>query len=158
MGYDLKTGFLIRGEGKNTAYEIDGRRQQMISELIGGLVAMATVFFLMNMHFRLDLLAPVSRVFAATVKAGAHPDILRQLLLWSVAGAVLQFLGGASRAVGILFATGLLIKNPIYGIGVLAAVIARMIWGKSWMEMREAGLIAGDGLYGFFSAVIRSFL
>jgi uncharacterized oligopeptide transporter (OPT) family protein len=37
-------------------------------------------------------------------------------------------------------------------------VIARMIWGKSWMEMREAGLIAGDGLYGFFSAVIRSFL
>jgi len=26
------------------------------------------------------------------------------------------------------------------------------------MEMREAGLIAGDGLYGFFSAVIRSFL
>ncbi|MFP4482944.1 MAG: OPT/YSL family transporter [Thermovirgaceae bacterium] len=158
MGYDLKTGFIIRGEGKNTAYEIDGRRQQMISELIGGFVAMATVFFLMNMHFRLDLLAPVSRVFAATVEAGAHPDILRQLLMWSVAGGVLQFFGGASRAVGILFATGLLIKNPIYGIGVLAAVIARMIWGTKWMEMREAGLIAGDGLYGFFSAVIRSFL
>jgi len=138
--------------------EREGRGGQVRGGLIGGCVGVATVFLLRNMHFRLDLLAPVSRVFAATVEAGAHPDILRQLLLWSVAGAVLQFLGGASRAVGILFATGLLIKNPIYGIGVLAAVIARMIWGKGWMEMREAGLIAGDGLYGFFSAVIRSFL
>ncbi len=103
------------------------------------------------------MLPPVSRVFAATVYAGANPDVLRQLLLWSVAGAVIQLLGGAKRAIGILFATGLLIKNPIYGIGVLAAVICRIIWGTKWMEMREAGLIAGDGIYGFISAVVRSF-
>ncbi|WP_286846911.1 MULTISPECIES: OPT/YSL family transporter [Aminobacterium] len=157
MGYDLKTGWIIRGKGRDREYELDGRRQQMIAEIIGGFVAVVVVFFFMNMHFKLDMLPPVSRVFAATVYAGANPDVLRQLLLWSVAGAVIQLLGGAKRAIGILFATGLLIKNPIYGIGVLAAVICRIIWGTKWMEMREAGLIAGDGIYGFISAVVRSF-
>lgn len=158
MGYDLKTGWIIRGQGKDIAYELEGRRQQAISEVIGGFVAVVTVFLLMNMHFKLDMLPPVSRVFAATVQAGANPAILRQLLMWSVVGAVIQFIGGAKRAIGILFATGLLIKSPIYGIGVLAAVVCRLIWGTKWMEMREAGLIAGDGIYGFVSAVIRSFI
>ncbi len=55
--------------------------------------------------------------------------------------------------VGVLFATGLLINNPIYGIGVLAAVIVRLIFGTEFMEIRDAGLIAGDGLYDF-SALI----
>ncbi|MDD2207689.1 MAG: OPT/YSL family transporter [Aminobacterium sp.] len=158
MGYDLKTGWIIRGEGKDLEYELDGRRQQAIAEIVGGFVSVVTVFFLMKMHFRLDMLPPVSRVFAATVQAGANPDILRQLLMWSVVGAIIQAIGGAKRAIGILFATGLLIKSPLYGIGVLAAVICRLIWGTKWMEMREAGLIAGDGIYGFISAVVRSFM
>ena len=158
MGYDLKTGWIIRGEGKDSAYELDGRRQQAIAEIIGGFVAVVTVLFMMNIHFKLDMLPPVSRVFAATVQAEANPAILRQLLIWSVVGAVIQFIGGSRRAIGILFATGLLIKNPIYGIGVLAAVVCRLIWGTEWMEMREAGLIAGDGIYGFISAVARSFM
>ena len=157
MGYDLKTGWILRGRGKDPEYELDGRRQQAIAEIVGGLVAIATVALLMNMHFKLGMLPPVSRVFAATVQAGAHPDILRQLILWSLAGALIQFLGGTARAVGILFATGLLINSPLYGIGVLAAVLCRLIWGTAWMEMREAGLIAGDGIYGFVAAMVRSF-
>ena len=57
---------------------------------------------------------------------------------------------------GVLFATGLLINNPIYGIGLIIAVIIRMIFGTEFMEVRDAGLIAGDGLFGFFAALIQS--
>ncbi|MDK2927454.1 MAG: hypothetical protein PWR31_1144 [Bacillota bacterium] len=156
LGYDLKTGWLLRGRGKDVEYELDGRRQQLIAELVGGLVAMVVVFLFMNMHFKLDMLPPVSRVFAATVKAGANPDILRQLIIWAIPGAILQGIGGSGKAMGILFATGLLIQNPIYGIGVLAAVVVRLVFGTKFMEVRDAGLIAGDGIYGFVSAVVRT--
>ncbi len=160
MGYDLKTGWIIRGRGANPAYELDGRRQQMISELIGGVIAMVVVGLLMNMHFQQNLIPPVSKVFAATIKAGSHPDILRELMIWSVAGAALQFAGGAKKALGVLFATGLLIKNPIYGIGLLVAVALRLAFEKNHKELLElygAGFIAGDGIYGFVNALGRSF-
>ncbi|NLG86862.1 MAG: peptide transporter [Firmicutes bacterium] len=157
MGYDLKTGWLLRGEGQDAEYELKGRREQVIAELIGGVVGMVMVALFMNMHFELDMLPPVSQVFATTVQAGVEPGIVRQLVMWAIPGAILQAIGGSGRAMGILFATGLLINNPIYGIGVLLAVIIRLIIGTEPMEIREAGLIAGDGLYGFFSAIARSF-
>ncbi len=160
MGYDLKTGWIIRGKGSNPAYELDGRRQQVISELIGGVIAMVVVGLLMDMHFRQNLIPPVSKVFAATIKAGSHPEILRQLLVWSVAGAALQFAGGAKKALGVLFATGLLINNPVYGIGLLVAVAIRLAFEKNHGELLElygAGFIAGDGIYGFVNALGRSF-
>ncbi|WP_213974935.1 hypothetical protein [Tepidanaerobacter acetatoxydans] len=34
---------------------------------------------------------------------------------------------------------------------------ARRRLGTEPMEIREAGLIAGDGLYGFFSALAKTF-
>ena len=112
------------------------------------------------MHFKLDMIPPVSRVFAATVKAGLHPEILRQLIVASVFGAALQFVGGARRAVGILFATGLLINNPIYGVGLLVALSIR--WPlerkyKSELEIYGGGFVAGDGIYGFVNALVRTF-
>ena len=42
--------------------------------------------------------------------------------------------------------------------GVLLAVVVRLIFGTEFMEVRDSGLIAGDGLYGFFSNLIRSML
>jgi len=158
MGYDLKTGWLLRGRGKDQAYELEGRKQQYFAESVGCIVALLVVLAFMNMHFQLDLLPPVSRVFATTVTAGANPAIVRELVIWAIPGALLQALGGASKALGILFATGLLINNPIYGIGVLAAVVVRLIIGTEYMEVREAGLIAGDGIYGFVSALIQTFM
>ncbi len=158
MGYDLKTGWFIRGYGSDASLEREGRKQQVIAEMVGGVIAMLVVYLLMDMHFRLDLLAPVSRVFAATVGAGANPSLLRELALWAVPGMLIQFVGGPGRAMGILFATGLLINNPVYGIGVMVAVGLRLLFGKEWMDIREAGLIAGDGLYGFFSSLVRIFV
>ncbi|GAB1428985.1 OPT/YSL family transporter [Aminivibrio sp.] len=161
MGYDLKTGWIIRGSGADPVYELDGRRQQMISEVIGGLVAIVVTGLLMNMHFRLNMIPPVSKVFAATIKAGLNPEILRQLLIASIFGGLLQFIGGAKKAIGILFATGLLINNPIYGVGLLVALLIRWPLEKKYkpeLEVYGGGFVAGDGLYGFFNAVIRSFM
>ena len=161
MGYDLKTGWIIRGSGADPAYELDGRRQQMIAEVIGGIVAIVVTGLLMNMHFRLNMIPPVSKVFAATIKAGLNPEILRQLLIASVFGGLLQFIGGAKKAIGILFATGLLINNPIYGVGLLVALLIRWPLEKKYkpeLEVYGGGFVAGDGLYGFFNAIIRSFM
>lgn len=156
MGYDLKTGWLLRGKGEDKEYELYGRKQQVIVELIGGVIGILVVLATMNLYFAQDLLPPVSRVFATTVAAGADATLLKTLLLWAVPGFLLQLAFGPSKMVGVLFATGLLIKNPIYGIGVLAAVVVRMIFGTEFMEIRDAGLIAGDGLYGFFSALAKA--
>ncbi|MEW6080653.1 MAG: OPT/YSL family transporter [Bacillota bacterium] len=157
FGYDLKTGWLIRGRGQDMAYEKDGRKQQFIAEAVGGIMGLVMVGLFAGMHFKLDLLPPVSRVFAATINAGADPGIVRQLILWSIPGAAIQVIGGPGRAMGVLFATGLLIMSPIYGWGLIAAVIARRIIGEEPMKVREAGLIAGDGIYGFVNSIIRTF-
>ncbi|AOT71963.1 OPT/YSL family transporter [Geosporobacter ferrireducens] len=158
MGYDLKAGWILRGEGEDKEYELYGRKQQVILEAVGGFIGIVVVLLTMNMYFATDLLPPISRVFASTVAASADPSLLRTLLIWAVPGVLLQIAGGPSRMVGVLFATGLLINNPIYGVGVVLAVIVRLIFGTKFMEIRDAGLIAGDGLYGFFSAVIKALI
>lgn len=156
MGYDLKTGWILRGKGQNIAYELEGRRQQLISEMIGALVGFAMVALFMKMFFEQGLIPPVSKVFAATIQAGANAEIMNQILKWGLVGAVIQFIGGPTRAIGVLLATGLLINFPIYGIGVLAAVVLKLIIGTERMEVREAGLIAGDGIYSFIISVIKA--
>lgn len=158
MGYDLKTGWLLRGAGEDKDYELYGRKQQVITEIIGGVIGILVVLLTMNIYFESDLLPPVSRVFATTVSVSADASLIKTLLIWSVPGIILQLVGGPSRMIGVLFATGLLINNPIYGIGVLGAVIVRLIFGTKFMEIRDAGLIAGDGLYGFFSALVKALI
>ncbi|MDR2527996.1 MAG: OPT/YSL family transporter [Synergistaceae bacterium] len=161
MGYDLKTGWIIRGKGTNVAYELDGRRQQMISEMVGGVLAVVVTALLMNMHFKLDMIPPVSKVFATTIQAGLQPSILNHLFIAAIFGALLQWAGGARKALGILFATGLLINNPIYGVGLLIALLIRWPLEKKYkneLELYGGGFVAGDGIYGFINALIRSFL
>lgn len=158
MGYDLKSGWILRGEGKDVEYELYGRKQQVILEVIGGVIGILVVLATMNIYFKADLLPPISRVFATTVAASADASLMKTLLLWAIPGVIIQLVGGPSRMIGVLFATGLLINNPIYGIGVMGAVVVRLIFGTEFMEIRDAGLIAGDGLYGFFSALIQSLL
>lgn len=156
MGYDLKTGWILRGKGEDKEYELYGRKQQVYIEIIGAVIGIAMVFVTMNVFFKSGLIPPISKVFATTVAAAADAALIKTLLIWSIPGAIIQLVGGSSRMVGVLFATGLLINNPIYGIGVLLAVVIRLIFGTEFMEVRDAGLIAGDGLYGFFSAVIKA--
>lgn len=157
MGYDLKTGWILRGRNSDIPYELDGRKQQLLAEIIGAVVGFAVVALFMRMYFTLGTLPPVSSVFANTIKAGQDPAILKELLKWGVFGAAIQLGFGPKKTVGVLLATGLLIYSPMYGIGVLAAVVFRIFFGGKFMELRESGLIAGDGIYSFIMAMIRAF-
>ena len=163
MGYDLKAGFVLRGSGADGAFELDGRRQQLYAAMLAFLIAIPTVYFAHPGYFAHDLVPPVDRVYIATIKAGATADVAKALLIWASPGAVLQLLGGPRRQLGILFATGLLIPNPLAGWAVLVGIAIRVAMLK-WrgaeasgpMEVLAAGFIGGDALYGFFDSVIKT--
>jgi len=160
-GYDLKTGWLLRGRGKNKEYELYGRRQQVIAEVLGEGVALVVVALSFTKYFSQDLFPPVNKVFAAAIEAGAQPWLWKSLLLWGLVGAAIQYIGGAEKQIGILFATGLLIMNPIAGFGVIVAIIIRVILERTYgkkaetpMYIAAAGFIAGSTLYSFFTSTM----
>lgn len=157
MGYDLKTGWIIRGRGKDAEYEVFGRKQQVNIEIYGAIIGIIIVMLFANMTLGQGLIPASSTTFASTCQAVANPGMVKVLLLWAIPGAIIQLLGG-KHMIGVLFATGLVINSPVYGIGVLATVAVRLIFRKridDFMNCRDAGLIAGDGLYGFFSSLIK---
>ncbi len=165
MGFDLKTGYLIRGSNKNRAYEMSGRRQQYIAALLGFAVAALVVALFHSHFFSQGLVPPVDRVFVSTIKAGASPDVAKQLALSAIPGALIQWLGGSKRQLGILFGTGLLINFPIAGWVVLATLIIRVIVERRYGDDRRSeisafagGLIAGDAIFTFTSSVTKAAL
>ncbi|TSD85177.1 OPT family oligopeptide transporter [Mycobacterium sp. KBS0706] len=160
MGYDLKAGYILRGHGADPEFERDGRRQQLYAAMVAFLVAIVVVFLSWESFFAQDLLPPVDRVYAATIGAGVAPEVARSLALWAIPGALVQWLGGSKRQMGILFATGLLLNAPLAGWAVLAGIVIRILWsrwrgeeGRSEMEVVAAGVIAGDALFSFFDSV-----
>ena len=164
MGYDLKAGYLLRGNGADPAFELDGRRQQLFAAMFAFIIAGAVVLFSYQSYFDQNLVAPVNKVYAATIKAGVAPGVAWQLLLWAIPGAILQFIGGPKRQIGVLFATGLLINFPMAGWAVLAGILCRVIWerlrgasGEGDMEVFAAGVIAGDAIFSFFDSVSKNF-
>lgn len=164
MGYDLKAGYMLRGYGTDPEFEREGRKQQMYAAMFAFVVAGVVVLLSYKGYFAANKVAPVDRVYVATIKAGASWDVARQLLIWAIPGAIMQFLGGPQRQLGVLFATGLLLLNPIAGWAVLLGVILRVVWMKvtegkrqSEMEVFAAGVIAGDALYSFYDTMSRTF-
>jgi len=162
MGYDLKTGYILRGNGRDKTFELDGRKQQFVTGMIAFAVALLAVIFSYHGYFEKNLVPPVDKVYVATIKAGVSTDIAWQLFIWAIPGALLQLLGGAKRQMGVLFATGLLILNPGAGWAVLAGILIRFIILKvkgkeaeTPMSILAAGFIAGDALYSFFSSIFK---
>jgi uncharacterized oligopeptide transporter (OPT) family protein len=160
MGYDLKAGFMLRGNGADAAFEADGRFQQYLAAMFAFVVAAIVVLLSYKSYFAANLVAPVAKVYVATIKAGATPGAAWQLLTWAVPGALLQLIGGPKRQMGVLFATGMLIVFPAAGWAVLVGVAARLIYGrlrgalaKNEMEVFAGGVIAGDALTGFYTGV-----
>ena len=153
MGYDLKAGFMLRGNGSDRAFELDGRCQQWFAALFAFVVAGVVVLASYHGFFAMNKVAPVDRVYVATIKAGASAYVAKQLLIWAIPGAVIQFLGGPRRQLGVLLSTGLLILFPIAGWAVLVGIVLRVIWERvakgEGMEVFGAGVIAGDSLYAF---------
>jgi uncharacterized oligopeptide transporter (OPT) family protein len=166
MGYDLKAGYILRGHGVDPAFERDGRRQQLFAAMLAFVVAGLVVLFSYQSFFAQNLVPPVDRVYAATIKAGVAPGVAWSLFIWAIPGAILQFIGGPKRQIGVLFATGLLIAFPLAGWSVLAGIVCRLVWerlrgkggdGEGDMEVFAAGIIAGDALFSFFDSVIKNF-
>ncbi|EON72590.1 OPT/YSL family transporter [Lysinibacillus sphaericus] len=162
MGYDLKTGYILRGNGSNPALEKEGRKQQMIAGIIAFSISAIVVLLSYKSYFAQDLVAPVNHVYAATIQSGVTGDVAKQLMIWAIPGALIQLLGGSKRQMGILFATGLLLVNPLAGWAVLIGILLRIIFTKvtkgkkeSEMTVFAAGVIAGDALYSFFSSVFK---
>lgn len=162
MGYDLKAGFILRGNGSDPAFEMEGRRQQWFASLFAFLIAIPVVWFAHGAFFAQDLVPPVVRVYAATINAGVTPEIATAMFLWAIPGALIQWAGGPKRQMGVLFATGLLISFPIAAWTVLFGIAVRVMierFGKQehqpMKEVVAAGMIAGDALYGFFNSMFK---
>ena len=160
MGYDLKAGFMLRGSGVDPVFEADGRRQQYFAAMFAFVVAGIVVLLSYKSYFAAGLVAPVAKVYVATIKAGAAPGVAWQLLMWAIPGALLQLVGGPKRQMGILFATGMLIMFPMAGWAVLVGVACRLIYARlrgpeaqGEMEVFAGGVIAGDALTGFYNGV-----
>lgn len=163
MGYDLKAGHMLRGEGLDPRFELDGRRQQMIAGMIGFAVAIVVVVLTYQLYFSNGLTAPINAAYVAAIKAGVSSETALQLLLWAIPGAILQILGGPKRQLGIMLATGLLIATPFAGwlvaAGVLVRVIIKRIYGdkaKQNAEVFAGGVIAGDALYSFGKGIVKA--
>ncbi|MQA02388.1 MAG: OPT family oligopeptide transporter [Streptosporangiales bacterium] len=164
MGYDLRAGFILRGRGADPEFELAGRRQQLISAMIAFAVAITVVLLMWESYFSRDLIPPVDRVFAATIKGGVSPDVAMSLAMWAIPGAIVQLGGGSKRQAGILFATGLLVDVAMAGWAVLAGIAIRFAWqrlrsdrARSEMEVVAGGIIAGDALFSFGSSTFKSF-
>jgi len=162
-GYDLKAGWVLRKGKGDLQYEMDGRWQQILAAVTGSITALVMVVLFYQVYFSQDLFPPVVRVFAATIKAGIDAEVIKNLLIWAVPGAVIQFLGGSKRQMGIMLSTGLLILNPIAGYTVLAGIAAR-IWLirskgaaiETPLTIMAAGFIAGDAIYSFVNSAFRA--
>ncbi len=111
-------------------------------------------------YFARDLVPPVARVYVATIGAGVAPGVAQALILWAIPGALLQWVGGPRRQLGVLLSTGLLIANPAAGWGVMAGMAVRLGWERllgrptGQLDAVAAGFIAGDALFSFGDSVV----
>jgi uncharacterized oligopeptide transporter (OPT) family protein len=160
MGYDLKAGFMLRGDGADPGFERDGRLQQLLAALFAFVIAGVVVLIAYPGFFAQNLVAPVDRVYVATIKAGASADVAWALTLWAIPGAIIQFLGGPRRQLGILLSTGLLLAFPLAGWSVLVGIVCRLAWERfaraEGMAVFGAGVIAGDSLFAFFTSTWKA--
>ncbi len=157
MGYDLKSGWMVRGRGADPEREAAGRFQQFLLQQVGATVGIVLAAAVAGLYFRIGLIPPMSKIFAVTSSMVLTTAHLRVLAWSALFGAALQLVGGPGKALGILFATGLLIVSPWYGAALLAALVVRRIIGTEQMAVRAPGLIAGDGLLHFGEALLRMF-
>lgn len=160
-GYDLKAGWYLRGWGKDPDFDLDGRRQQIISALFGMGTALVIVVLFHNHFFSHGLFPPIDRVYVAAIRSGVDASVARNLLLWACAGGVLQLAGGTERQLGILFATGLLLTNAAAGWVIIGGLAVRITLQRRFgdsiqttLSVFGAGCIAGNALADFGGSLL----
>ncbi|MGY1438775.1 OPT/YSL family transporter [Streptomyces reniochalinae] len=132
VGFDFKAGWLLRkGAVPWHPYEMAGRRQQYVAQLVGFAVAILVVALAWKPFFEDGRVPPVAQVYVDTIKAGlTDTHTLTMMALWAIPGALIQFFGGSSRQMGVLLATGLLVATPQAGWLVLAALAVRVGYSR----------------------------
>ncbi|GEB54177.1 OPT/YSL family transporter [Streptomyces cacaoi] len=145
VGFDFKAGWLLRkGAVPWHPYEMAGRRQQYIAQLVGFAVAIVVVMIAWKPFFSEGRVPPVAQVYVDTIKAGlTDTHALAMMGLWAIPGALIQVLGGSSRQMGVLLATGLLVATPQAGWLVLAALAIRVAYSR--YRSRAAARTPADG-------------
>ncbi|MFF1692014.1 OPT/YSL family transporter [Streptomyces sp. NPDC058257] len=139
VGFDFKAGWLLRKDAVPwKPYEMAGRRQQYLSQLVGFAVAIVVVAIAWKPFFSDGRVPPVAQVYVDTIKAGlTDTHAITMMLLWAVPGVLIQLLGGSKRQMGVLLATGLLVATPQAGWLVLAALAVRFGYTR-WIRSRAA--------------------
>ncbi|ARP74049.1 hypothetical protein LK07_10090 [Streptomyces pluripotens] len=162
-GYDFKTGWLLRGQGTDRSFELEGRRQQLYAGLVGLAVAVVVVALTHSLYFDAGLFPPVDKAYSAAIRAGLDTSSVAQLALWALPGALIQLAGGPSRQLGVLLATGLLVANPQVGWIVAAGMVIRWLVlrvkgpeASTPMTIFAAGIIAGSAMYSFSNAAVKT--
>ena len=112
-------------EVKVPTENIYGRKQQVYIEIYGAIIGIIIVMLFANMTLGQGLIPASSTTFATTCQAVANPELIKTLLIFAIPGAIVQLVGG-KHMIGVLFATGLVINSPIYGIGVLVTTDRRI--------------------------------
>lgn len=148
VGFDFKAGWLLRKDAVPWhPYEMAGRRQQYVAQLVGFAVAVIVVMIAWKPFFSDGRVPPVAQVYVDTIKAGlTDTHALTMMLLWAVPGALIQLIGGSSRQMGVLLATGLLVATPQAGWLVLIALAVR--YGYGLRKKRAAARAATSGSGG----------
>ena len=160
MGYDLKAGYMLRGYGSDPAFERDGRRQQLFAAMFAFVIADVVVLVAYPGFFAQNLVAPVDRVYVATIKAGASADVAWQLAdlgdprcdhpiprrpeapAWHPAG----HRPADPVSAGGLGSAG---RHRCRSCGSASP-------GAEGMEVFGAGVIAGDALFAFFTSTWKA--
>ncbi|WAP58432.1 OPT family oligopeptide transporter [Streptomyces sp. S465] len=167
LGYDFKAGWLLRRDAAPwRPFELEGRRQQYLAQLVGFGVALVVVAVAWKTFFSDGKVPPVAEVYVTTIKTGLEPGTMTTMLLWAIPGALVQLLGGPSRQMGVLLATGLLVATPQAGWMVLGALLVRQLYtlwrrrgiadpaarkesdeqAENDLSLVGAGLVAGSSL------------
>lgn len=81
MGFSLKTGYILRGKGRDMDLERKGKKQQLFSVFITLIVTIFVVFFSYKSYLSQNLIPPVDFVFLATMKASISTEIIKPLLM-----------------------------------------------------------------------------
>ena len=69
MGYDLKTGWILRGKGLDPVYEVNGRKEQVKIEAIGVIIGIVTVMIFGTAFMAQGLFPPIANTFVTTIEA-----------------------------------------------------------------------------------------
>lgn len=155
VGYSLKTGYILRGNGRDIDLERKGRKQQLVSVFISLTVTILMFLFSYPSYLSQNLLPPVDYVYLATMKTSVSTEMLQPLFIGALLGGALQLLKGT----GILFATGLLLTNSLLGWMILLGVVLKLFikrkYPESHIQIFAAGLIAGEVVGSLFYSILK---